>query len=40
MQQRDFVLLQSQKARLTKLRRQKDKLIDAYLDDAIRKEDM
>ena len=40
MGRRDHVLLQNQKARLTKLRRQKDKLIDAYLDDAIPKEDM
>lgn len=40
LQKRDHVLLASQKTRLTKLRRQKDKLIDAYLDDAIPKEDM
>ncbi len=40
LQKRDRVLLQSQKNRLSKLLRQKDKLIDAYLDDAIPKEDM
>jgi site-specific DNA recombinase len=40
LQKRDRVLLASQKTRLNKLLRQKDKLIDAYLDDAIPKEDM
>jgi site-specific DNA recombinase len=40
MQERDRVLLANQRQRLVKLRRQKDKLIDAYLDDAIPKEDM